>query len=60
MAQHAPLVAVNSAPLGTICLDRQPQWRIGPLPGCWVSQAAWGRTQRPKLCKLACRGPCFR
>ena len=37
MAQHAPLVAVDRAPLGTICIDRQPrsqpQWRSGPLPG---------------------------
>src|SRR5258705_11109411 len=40
MAQHAPLVAVDRAPLGTICIDRearsQPQWRRGPLPGCRV------------------------
>ena len=37
MAQHAPLVAVDLAPLGTTCIDRQPrsqpQWRSGPLPG---------------------------
>ena len=36
MAQHAPHVAVDRAPLGTICIDRQPrsqpQWRSGPLP----------------------------
>ena len=25
MAQHAPLVAVDRAPLGTICIDRQPR-----------------------------------
>src|SRR5215813_2423141 len=46
MAQHAPLVAVNRAPLGTICIDRQrrspPQWRSGPLPGCQVRSGHLG------------------
>jgi hypothetical protein len=46
MAQHAPLVAVDRAPLGTICIDRQPrsqpQWRSEPLPGCWVRSGRVG------------------
>jgi hypothetical protein len=46
MAQHAPLVAVNRASLGTICIDRQPrsqpQWRSGPLPGCQVRSGCLG------------------
>ena len=58
MAQHAPLVAVDRAPLGTICIDRQPrsqpQWRSGPYRTAGSDQAAWDRARRPKLCKLAC------
>src|ERR1700738_2360320 len=46
MAQHAPLVAVDRAPLGTICIDRQPrsqpQWRSGPLPGRPVRSGRMG------------------
>ena len=46
MAQHAPLVAVDRTPLGTICIDRQPrsqpQWRSGPLPGCGVRSGRLG------------------
>ena len=46
MAQHAPLVAVDRAPLGTICIDRQPrsqpQWRNGSLPGCRVRSGRLG------------------
>src|ERR1700729_3568438 len=46
MAQYAPLVAVDRAPLGTICIDRQPrsqpQWRSGPLPGCRVRSGRMG------------------
>src|ERR1700720_546032 len=46
MAQHAPLVAVDRASLGTICIDRQPrsqpQWRSGPLPGCRVRSGRLG------------------
>jgi hypothetical protein len=46
MAQHALLVAVDCAPLGTICIDRQPrgqsQWRSGPLSGCWVRSGRLG------------------
>ena len=46
MAQHAPLVAVDRTPLGTICIDRQPgsqpQWRSGPLPGCRVRSGRLG------------------
>jgi IS30 family transposase len=40
VAQHAPLIAVDRTPLGTICVDRQPrsqaQWRSRPLPGSQV------------------------
>src|SRR6202011_3224462 len=46
MAQHAPLVAVDRAPLGTICSARQPrsqpQRRSGPLPGCRVRSGRLG------------------
>src|SRR5580700_3951393 len=46
MAPHAPLDAVDRAPLGTICIDRQPrsqpQWRSGPLPGCRVGSGRLG------------------
>src|ERR1700722_8094464 len=46
MALYAPLVAVDRAPLGTICVDRQPgsqpQWRSGPLPGCRVRSGRMG------------------
>src|SRR5262245_7404328 len=46
MAQHAPLVAGDRAPLGTICIDGQPrgqpQWRSGPLPGCRVRSGRLG------------------
>src|ERR1700676_5567033 len=46
MAQHAPLVAVDRAPLGTICIDRQPrsqpQWRNGQLPSCRVRSGRLG------------------
>ena len=53
MAQHAPLVAVDRAPLGTICIDRQP--RSQPQEQAAGSdQAALDRARRPNLCKLAC------
>src|ERR1700752_1959985 len=46
MAQHASLVAVDRAPLGAICIDRQPrgqpQWRSGSLPGCRVRSGRLG------------------
>ena len=46
MAQHAPLVTVDRASLGTICIDRQPrsraQWRSGPLPGSQVRSGRLG------------------
>jgi hypothetical protein len=46
MAQHAPLVAVDRAPLGTVSVDRQPgsptQWWSGSLPGCWVRSGGLG------------------
>src|ERR1044072_1244517 len=46
MAQHAPLVAGDRAPLGTICIDRQPgsqpQWRSRPLPGCRIRSGGLG------------------
>src|ERR1700750_748814 len=46
MAQHAPLVAVDRTPLGTICIDRQPgsqpQRRRGPLPGGRVRSGRLG------------------
>ena len=52
MAQHAPLVAVDCAPLGTICIDRQPrsqpQWRSGPLPGCLVRSGRVGSGAAPQ------------
>jgi IS30 family transposase len=51
MAQHAPLVAVDRAPLGTICIDRQP--RSQPQ-AAGSDQAALDRARRPNLCKLAC------
>jgi hypothetical protein len=63
MAQHAPLVAVDRAPLGTICIDRQPrsqpQWRSGPLPGCRADQAAWDRARKPQnnRCDVAASCP---
>ena len=38
--------AVDRAPLGTICIDRQPrsqpQWRSRPLPGCRVRSGRLG------------------
>ena len=46
MAQHAPLVAIDRAPLGTVCIDRQPrsqpQWRSGLLPGSQVRSGRLG------------------
>src|SRR3984957_20597621 len=46
MARHAPLVAVDRAQLGTICIDgqprSQPQWRGGPLPGRRVGSGRLG------------------
>ena len=46
MAQHAVLVAVDRAPLGTVCVNHQPrspaQWRGGSLSGCRVRSARLG------------------
>jgi hypothetical protein len=46
MAWYAPLVEVDRAPLGTICIYRQPrsqpQWRSGPLPGGRVRSGRLG------------------
>ena len=47
MAQHAPLVAVDRAPLGTICIDRQP--RSQPQASAGSDQAALDRARRPNL-----------
>ena len=60
MAQHAVLVAVDRAPLGTVCVNHQPrspaQWRGGSLSGCGFRSGRVGSgAARPKLCKLACR-----
>ena len=59
MAQHAPLVAVDRASLGTISINHQPR---SPAHGgadryraAGSDQSAWDRARRPKLCKLACR-----
>lgn len=52
MAQHAPLVAVDRAPLGTIGIDHQPrsqpQWRSGRLPGCWIRSGRVGSGAAPQ------------
>src|SRR3981081_4612274 len=46
MAQHAPLVAVDRASLGTISINHQPrspaQWRGGSLSGCGVRSGCVG------------------
>src|ERR1700730_1020196 len=46
MAQHAPLFAVDRAPLRPICVNHQPgspaQWRGGSLPGRTVRSGRVG------------------
>jgi len=46
MAQHAPLIAVDRAPLGTVSVNHQPgspaQWWSVSLPGCWVRSGGLG------------------
>src|ERR1700726_1311844 len=46
MAQHAPLVAIDSDSLGTICVNHQSrspsQWRILLLSGCTVGSGRLG------------------
>ncbi len=45
MAQHAPLVAVDRAPLGTISVNHPgspAQWWSVLLPGCWVRSGGLG------------------
>ena len=58
MAQHAPLVAVNRAPLRTSAstVSREVRRNGGAdrYRAARSDQAAWDRARRPKLCKLAC------
>src|SRR3981189_1685848 len=52
MAQHAPLVAVDRASLGTISINHQPrspaQWRGGSLSGCGVRSVRVGSGAAPQ------------
>jgi IS30 family transposase len=59
LAWHAPFLTVDRASFGKISstISREVQRNGGPdrYRAARSDQAAWDRSRRPKLCKLACR-----